>query len=481
VLLLFFNCVLEETPLFKHVSLRSREINGKTSWLLLGPDGNPIAAFSAFDASLRNSPFNTRNSYCRHLAEFFDYLIEATWLIGQGRALTKLELTDALEAYGDYLLLGTDAVREIANTVAASLPPGKNSSSSIAPKKAALRRFLKLSETVRQEMVELGRLYSTHLMIPDTALLPEIGQKRPLSPAEVKAIQTNSMFAGVVAGGPKELESVTLGDETPITNYKENRAFPFDKVMDFIDAMPTYRDKAFYSLLAASGCRTHEGLQILLSDIDVNEGTVRLVDPHSRPGHPSYRYLLPMQREMLAWKGRTSDVTLLIEPFASVFFQSLQLYLEREYLVHGRHEFVFQYLRGAERGQPYFLSNPGTRLELFHKVLRFVRVFLPKKTGPHGLRHMYGTYLLNYFPRSNGDYGLPVAWVQQLMGHADLKSTLKYARFDHDLIKLEIENANRVLYAHGTPKRLLELKAEALQAQLAKVQRQLAQEGRING
>lgn len=106
---------------------------------------------------------------------------------------------------------------------------------------------------------------------------------------------------------------------------------------------------------------------------------------------------------------------------------------------------------------------------------------LPKKTGPHGLRHMYGTYLLNYFPRSNGDYGLPAAWVQQLMGHADLESTLKYAKFDQDLIKLEIENANRVLYAHGTPKRLLELKAEALQAQLAKVQRQLAQECRING
>lgn len=327
--------------MFKHVSLRSREVNGKSSWVLLGPDGNPIAAFSAFDASLRNSPFNTRKSYCRHLAEFFDYLIEATWLIGQGQALTKLELTDVLEAYGDYLLLGTDAARDIAKTVAAYLPPGKNGSSSIGPKKAALRRFLKLSEVVRQEMGELGRLYGAQLMTPDTPLLPELGQKRPLTPAEVKAMQANSMFAGVVAGGPKEVESVALGDETPITNYNEKRAFPFDKVMDFIDAMPTYRDKTFYSLLAASGSRTHEGLQILLSDIDVDEWTVRLVDPHSRPGHPSYRYLSPLQREILAWKGRTSDVTLLIEPFASAFFESLQLYLEREYLAHGRHEFLF--------------------------------------------------------------------------------------------------------------------------------------------
>lgn len=467
--------------MFKHVSLRSREANGNLSWLLLGPDGNPIAAFAAFDASLRNSPFNTRKSYCRHLAKFFDYLIEAAWLMGQGRPLTKLELTDALEAYGDYLLLGIDAGPAIAKAVAASLPPGKNGSSSIGPQKAALRRFLKLSEVVRQEMVELGRLYGAQQMIPDTALLPELGHKRPLNPAEVKAMQANSMLAGVLAGGPMEVESVALGDEIPPTNYNHKRAFPFDKVMDFIDAMPTYRDKAFYSLLAASGCRTHEGLQILLSDIDVDERTIRLVDPRSRPGHPSYRYLSPLQRKMLAWKGRTSDVTLLIEPFASAFFESLQLYLEREYLAHGRHEFLFQYLQGEEFGQPYLLSSPSTRLELFHKVLRLVGVVLPKKTAAHGLRHMYGTYLLNYFPRSNGDYGLPAPWVQQLMGHADLKSTLKYAKFDRDLIKLELENANRILYAHGTPKRLLELKLDALQAQLTKVQRQLSQEGRVHG
>jgi len=467
--------------LFKHVSLRSREVSGKTSWFLLGPDGNQIDAFSAFDVSLRNSPTNTRKSYCRHLAEFFDYLIEATWIVGQGRALTKLELTDALEAYGDYLHFGTDGVRDISRTVAASLSPGVNSTSSVVPKKAALRRFLKLSESVRQEMLEFGRLYGGRLMRADTTLLPELGQKRSLQPHEVAAMQAKSMFAGVVARGPMVVDSVVLGGETSSTAYDERRAFPFDKVMDLINAMPTYRDKAFYGLLAASGCRTHEGLQTLLEDMDVEEGTLRLVDPNSRPGHPTYRILSPSQREGLAWKGRTSDVTLLIEPFASAFFESLQKYFEKEYLAHGRHDFLFQYLKGQQRGLPYFLSAPGTRLELFHRVSKRIGVILPPGTGPHALRHMYGTYLLNYFPRTNGDYGLPVPWVQQLLGHVDVTNTLKYAKFDKDLLKLEIENANRVLFAHGTPKRLLELKVEALQTQLAKVQLQLSQGSSAHG
>lgn len=361
--------------MYKHVSLRRRQLSGRTSWLLLGPDGRPIDAFTAFAESLRNAPANTRDSYCRHLAEFFDYLIEAAALIGQGRQLTKLELTETLEAYGDYLLLGIDASRPIAQAVASSLPPGVNQASSVVPKKAALRRFLKLSEDVRKEMAELARLYDSRGVIADTPLLPELGQKRPLQLGEVRAMQAHSMIAGVVAGGPKFVECVVLGDGAADAPYDEQRAFPYDKVMDLIDAMPTYRDKAFYALLAASGCRTHEALQVLLNDdIDVDEGTVRLVDPKSRSGHSSYRSLTPSQRELLAWKGRTSDLTLLIEPFATSFFDSLQGYLEQEHLAHGKHGFLFQYLKGLERGQPYFLSAPGTRLELFHRVQKHIGV-----------------------------------------------------------------------------------------------------------
>lgn len=461
--------------MYKNVSLRRRTLNGKPTWLLLGPDARPVDAFDAFAHSLRNGPKNTLDSYCRHLAEFMDYLIEVSVVVAPGRHLTKLELAEAVEAYGDYLAMGADATNDLARLVAAHLPPGKNASATLVTKKAAVRRFLNLSEEVRKELAELALLRGDATVVPidGDPLLPGLGQRRELKPYEVRAMEANSMLAGVIADGPKLVQSVVLGGPTADTSYDERRAFPYDKVMELIDAMPTHRDKAQYALLAASGCRTHEGLQMLIEDMDVVDGTVRLVDPTSRQSHLSYRYLAPDDRAKLAWKGRTTEITLLIEPFASTFFEALQKYLELEHIPHGKHDFVFQYLSGAERGMPYFLSEASTRVERFHKVCRHVGVTLPPGTGPHSLRHMYGTYLLNYFPRANGDYGLPVPMVQQLMGHADQKSTLKYARYDKDLLKLEIQNANRVLFRHGTPKNLLELKLEVLESQIAKIRAQL--------
>lgn len=467
--------------MYRHVTLRERVSNGKASWVLLGPNGRLIYAFSAFANALRNSPKNTRDSYCRHLAEFLDYLIEATALFGNGQLLTKLQLRETLEAYGDYLLLGENASSPIASAVAGTLQPSLNAASSVISKKAAIRRFLNLSEQIRNEISEQAHLYGSQLAAASTPLLPELGQKRLLLPHEIRGMEANSVLASVIAGGPKLIASVPLGDAIVATPYDEQRAFPYDKVMDFLDATPTYRDKTHYAKLAATGCRAHESLQCLLhDDIDVEEGIVRLVDPATRPGHPSYRALTPAQRGRLAWKGRTSDLTLLIEPFATVFFESLQKYLELEYIPHGKHDFLLQYLNGPEKGLPYFLSAPGSRLESFHKLCKYVGVKLPPHTGPHSFRHMYGTYTLNYFPRANGDFGLPVSIVQILLGHANPKDTLKYAKFDKDLLKLEAENANRALFKKSAPKKLLELKLEALLSQVAKVRHQLAEEALVH-
>ena len=466
----------------KNVSLRKRTANGLPTWTLLGPDGKPIPAFDAFAHALRNGPKNTLDSYCRHLAQFFDYLIEVSALIPPERQMTKLELAEAIEAYGDYLQMGLDASSEVARAVAAQLPPGANAAASLVPKKSAVRRFLRLSEEVRKELMEVARMgMKAQVLVDSEPLLPGLGQRRKLQPHEVRAMQANSMLAGVIAGGPKFVDSIVLGGDVGDTPYDEHRAFPFDKVVDLIDAMPTYRDKTEYALLAACGCRTHEALQALMEDIDVVEGTIRLVDPATRRGHSSYRALSAAERTVLAWKGRTTQLTLLIEPFASAFFESLQKYLELEQIPHGRHGFVFQYLSGAERGMPYFLSEASTRLERFHKACKHIGVTLPQGTGPHSLRHMYGTYLLNYFPRANGDYGLPVPMVQQLLGHADPKSTLKYAKYDQDLLKLEIESANRVVFRDGTPKKLLELKLEALESQVAKLRMRMKLEALTHG
>ena len=62
----------------KNVSLIQDVVNGKNSFGLLGPDGRRSASFDAFAKTLLNEPYNTRATYCRGLAAFYDYLIEAS-------------------------------------------------------------------------------------------------------------------------------------------------------------------------------------------------------------------------------------------------------------------------------------------------------------------------------------------------------------------------------------------------------------------
>ena len=285
--------------MFKNVSLRKRNVNGHPTWVLLGPDAELIPAFSAFAHALRNDATNTLDSYVRHLAEFLDYLIEVS-VIHEGH-ITKLNLSEAIEAYVDYLQSGVDARREIARRVAVQLPPGVNSAASLGPKIAAIRRFLRLSEDVRNEMAELARCKGeVKVSVDSDLLLPGLGERRELRSFEVRAMQANSMFAGVIAGGPKFINCIVLDGHVGDIPYEQSRAFPYDKAMELIDSMPTFRDKALYALLTASGCRTHEALQLLMEDINVIEGTVRLVQPKLRTGHASYRALPAEVRKSMA-------------------------------------------------------------------------------------------------------------------------------------------------------------------------------------
>ena len=338
---------------------------------------------------------------------------------------------------------------------------------------APVRKFLRLSEQLRQEMEDLTLHGLRQDQVDPQPLLPELDDAKPVVPGQRQAMAATSMIAGVISGGPKFLRSATLPTISPQVPYRDTRAFPFDAIGDFIDQLPTFRDKALYSFLAASGCRLHEALQLLHEDIDVEAGTVALRSPRLRASHPSYLSLLPAERDRLAWKGRTTESTLLIEPFVSLFFANLEQYFRTEYTPHGLHRFVFQFLRKGHEGRPYFLSAATSRLETFKRAAAAVGL-QDVVHGPHSLRHAYGTYLLNYFPRLNGDYGLPIPLVQQLMGHANVKSTLKYARHDQDLMRLELQHANAMVFNGATPKSLAQLKFEALDSQVRKLRQELA-------
>lgn len=460
--------------MFRSVTLLETQSNGKQSWRLLDPDGRPIPAFDVFAKTLERRSVNTRKNYLRWLAEFFDFLFEAAAWSTDGSAVSHDVLLAIIEAYDDYLVFGENSGNSIAQRVSQTMPSPRVSKATSGTKHAAVRNFLKLSERIRAQMLELTTVGLSSTYASQQRLLAGLGERRKPSARELQSMVRNSMLAGCISRGPQLIEEAVLPTSTPEVTYEHERAFPFDRVGDVLSRMTTYRDKALYALCAASGCRVSEALQLLWDDIDTAAQTVRLVDPKSRPHHPSYLALLPIERDKLVWKGRATPLTLLIDPFTTMFFEALASYLRHEYVPHGRHKFVFQYTHQGQAGRPYFLAAAASRNGVLNRSIR--SAFLIGIKGPHSFQHMYGTYLLNYFPRPDGTYGLPLAIVQKLMGHKQIKDTAKYARHDKDLLEAELHYANMMLYGNGKVKPLNELKRNALLKKLQQVERQLADE-----
>lgn len=457
----------------KNVTLVETQKDGKQSWKLVDSTG-PVASFETFANTLLSSPLNTRKSYCVHLAQFFDFLYEAAAnLATEGvRGFDHDTLMNVIEAYDDYLVLGKDAGSIIARGVAHTMPSPLVSKQSSAIKHAPIRKFLKLSERVRRQMLELTAAGIKSFDAAAHPVFAGIGESKTIHPQQRTAMVANSLLASVISRAPKLIEDCILPTSAPDITYEHDRAFPFDKVSALMGNLTTNRDKALYAFAAASGCRISEALQLLWEDINTSTQTIRLIDPKRRPHSRSYRALTPLERDRLVWKGRATAATLLIEPFASMFFEALAAYLKHEYVPHGKHQFVFQYSTDGQRGVPYFLCAASSRNGVLKRAIKLSDV--EGVEGPHSLRHMYGTYTLNYFPRPDGTYGLPIGVVQKLMGHKTQRATEKYAQHDMDLIEVELRYANLMVFGDGDAKSINHLKLEALQAKVRAVERELA-------
>ncbi|WOX07032.1 tyrosine-type recombinase/integrase [Microbulbifer pacificus] len=382
---------------------------------------------------------NTIEQYSGHIARFINYIYEAALHIP--KASPEI-IEQAIYSYRDYLLFGVDSSDWLARRVAIELKPKKTTSQrSLIPIGAAISYFLTLSDA---SAIANG--------IPP--LLPRVTQPtfKHLSPYEKNRIKQSSMLSGVIRNGTKFTKKSDGLFRVPRGNRAAINArdpFPFDRARDLIVQTRSLRDRAFFSLLAASGCRQHEALQIRICDVDFNDFSVKLINPFSRKNTG----LEQSEYEKLAWKGRATDQTFLIEPFKTLFFENLSKYLKRERNPYCRHDFIFQ----KDNGRPYFTSSRQSRAETFSRIKNEIGLGGKSNISVHSLRHMYGTYTLNYIPIGD-DLGLNESIVRLLMGHSCITSTRLYARKDTDQIRSAIEYSNQLVSEHASRLSLSEIR-----------------------
>lgn len=413
--------------------------NGQETWTLSTREGEPVLAFNLFCQKNGDYSFRTQKRYAEVASRFIDYLYEAKVF---EQVVRPGYLNAVVEAYPTLLRNGSkltaSRVRKSNDDVWLAEVAERLDWEPLAPKSfdntiAAVNRFLRLSESLAREAEEKAALLGFDLKQGYTTLVRALDGAVPLNWQEVAAMKQHSMFGNVAKYVPKGIQRARgfrgSGASTP--NSRRILDFPRESLAALIEAGRTWRDKSFWLLLAATGVRTSEALNLQLDDVDMEAQKIYVFDPAGRRAG-----LGEAGSSRLRFKGREMAFTFPIPELRRDLFYALQQYLRFEFVPcykFGEPAYLFQYVDSARRGRPYVDASHAALVQSFRRAVKAANIPLPhegKDWVLHSLRHMYGVYMVNDFPVNPqlGQFGLPLVDVQMMMGHMNIRSTAHYAR-----------------------------------------------------
>jgi integrase/recombinase XerD len=155
-----------------------------------------------------------------------------------------------------------------------------------------------------------------------------------------------------------------------------------------------HRDRAMLEVLYATGLRVSELVNLRQSQVNLNQGVLRIVGKGNR------ERLIPLGEEAVRW---------LTEFLAGP---------RGEILLDRQTDYLFPTRRGDRM----------TRQAFWHIIKRYAaRAGVERELSPHTLRHAFATHLLNH--------GADLRVVQMLLGHSDLSTTQIYTHVARERMK----------------------------------------------
>ncbi len=154
------------------------------------------------------------------------------------------------------------------------------------------------------------------------------------------------------------------------------------------------RDRCMLEVLYATGLRVSELVSLKHSQLNLNQGVVRIVGKGNR------ERLIPLGEEAVRWL--------------------------KEFLGGGRNEILLD--RSTEYLFPTRRGDRMTRQAFWHIIKRYARKSsIDKELSPHTLRHAFATHLLNH--------GADLRVVQMLLFHSDPATTEIYTHVARERMK----------------------------------------------
>jgi integrase/recombinase XerD len=154
------------------------------------------------------------------------------------------------------------------------------------------------------------------------------------------------------------------------------------------------RDRTMLEVLYATGLRVSELVSLRYSQVNLNQGVLRVVGKGDR------ERLIPLGEEAVRWL--------------------------KEFTGTGRGEILLD--RSTDYLFPTRRGDHMTRQAFWHIIKRYARKSnISKDLSPHTLRHAFATHLLNH--------GADLRVVQMLLGHSDLSTTQIYTHVARERMK----------------------------------------------
>lgn len=155
-----------------------------------------------------------------------------------------------------------------------------------------------------------------------------------------------------------------------------------------------HRDRTMLELLYATGVRVSELVDLKLSQVNLNQGVLRIIGKGDR------ERLVPLGDEAQDWLHRFVP-----GPRAEI-------------LAGRQTDYLFPTRRGG----------PMTRQSFWYLIRRHARkAGIARKLSPHTVRHAFATHLLNH--------GADLRVVQLLLGHSDVSTTQIYTHVARERMK----------------------------------------------
>jgi len=155
-----------------------------------------------------------------------------------------------------------------------------------------------------------------------------------------------------------------------------------------------FRDRTMLEVLYATGLRVTELINLRYSQINLNQGVVRI------KGKGNRERLIPLGEQSIDWLKRFNEGP------------------RGEILLERQTDYLFPTRRGERM----------TRQAFWHIIKRYARTAgVEKDLSPHTLRHAFATHLLNH--------GADLRVVQMLLGHSDLSTTQIYTHVARERLK----------------------------------------------